>query len=435
MSDGSSIVVELLNISNTSVDNNDHLWNQSMSEVPFKNKTATDEKEVNNIGRIILLFMLTSNIIGNSSVLYVMCGRGSKKRMRFFIMNLAVTDLFVAIGGILPVFIWNLTVNFYAPEFVCKLVRYMSTTATYASSFALVVLSFDRAEAVINPLRSAKQKCFGVFRSQYLALCGWIAAFLCGIPCLLMAYIIENKNGNNCYLNFKYVSPRVYLTSVAVTVFILPAFFIALCHVLMVARIWQAASRNRDLSNREKPKFACGHTAAEAYPNVRREQNMIQVESVTEEHGRRKVVKFTGNTGCIPRARVKTVKMTLVIVSVYIMCWCPYMIWNLLVTFGAVDKSLPNFYKISPLIQHLVTLNSSANPLIFWIFSAHTIVTERRRNRRSKVVQRYQHRWSHRWRNKIICEQNNDNDNILLNTRNIDAQHSESEPPRNSREK
>nr|VZI25414.1 unnamed protein product [Spirometra erinaceieuropaei] len=135
-----------------------------MSEVPFKNKTATDEKEVNNIGRIILLFMLTSNIIGNSSVLYVMCGRGSKKRMRFFIMNLAVTDLFVAIGGILPVFIWNLTVNFYAPEFVCKLVRYMSTTATYASSFALVVLSFDRAEAVINPLRSAKQKCFGVNR-------------------------------------------------------------------------------------------------------------------------------------------------------------------------------------------------------------------------------------------------------------------------------
>lgn len=34
-------------------------------------------------------------------------------------------------------------------------------TATYASSFALVVLSFDRAEAVINPLRSTKKTCFG----------------------------------------------------------------------------------------------------------------------------------------------------------------------------------------------------------------------------------------------------------------------------------
>ncbi|VDK89583.1 unnamed protein product, partial [Dibothriocephalus latus] len=261
------------------------------------------------------------------------------------------------------------------------------TTATYASSFALVVLSFDRAEAVINPLRSAKQKCFGVFRSQYLAICGWIAAFLCGIPCLLLAYIIENKDGSNCYLNFKYVSPRVYLTSVAVTVFILPAFFIALCHVLMVARIWQAAARNRELSNREKPKFHFSHTPEAVYPKNSRRQTMVQVEDAVEDQSKRKEIKFTKNTGCIPRARVKTVKMTLVIVSVYIICWCPYMIWNLLVTFGAVDTSLPNFSKISPLIQHLVTLNSSANPLIFWIFSAHTIVSERRRNRRSVEVE------------------------------------------------
>ncbi|VDL90109.1 unnamed protein product [Schistocephalus solidus] len=143
----------------------------------------------------------------------------------------------------------------------------------------------------------------------------------------------------------------VYLTSVAVTVFILPAFFIALCHVLMVARIWQAASRNRDLSKREKQTFACGHTTVAVFPNINRGQGIIHEEDAVEGQSKRKVIKFTRNTGCIPRARVKTVKMTLVIVSVYIICWCPYMIWNLLVTFGAVDKSLPNFSKISPLIQ------------------------------------------------------------------------------------
>ncbi|VDL62793.1 unnamed protein product, partial [Hymenolepis diminuta] len=49
----------------------------------------------------------------------------------------------------------------------------------------------------------------------------------------------------------------------------------------------------------------------------------------------------------------------------------------------------------------LASINSSVNPVIFWIFSAHTIITERRKNRRSKVVQRQHRRWKYRGRNRI----------------------------------
>ncbi|KAL5963484.1 Neuropeptide S receptor [Taenia solium] len=147
--------------------------------------------QLHKIGRVILMVLFTTNIVGNLSVLIVMWGTGRKKRMRFFIMNLAVTDLFVAVGGILPELIWNLTVNFYAPDIVCRLVKYMSVsvlsttkhqqaklhllnaTATYASSFALVVLSFDRAEAVINPLRSTKKTCFGGRRFVFHVFIVW----------------------------------------------------------------------------------------------------------------------------------------------------------------------------------------------------------------------------------------------------------------------
>ncbi|KAM3180383.1 hypothetical protein ACTXT7_016391 [Hymenolepis weldensis] len=51
--------------------------------------------------------------------------------------------------------------NFYAPEFMCRMVKYMQGTSIYASSFALILLSFDRAEVVINPMRSTTKVCFG----------------------------------------------------------------------------------------------------------------------------------------------------------------------------------------------------------------------------------------------------------------------------------
>ncbi|KAH9286187.1 Neuropeptide S receptor [Echinococcus granulosus] len=190
------------------------------SNVTFDKDTSTlnitalagNENELHKIGRVILMVLFTTNIVGNLSVFIVMWRTGRKKRMRFFIMNLAVTDLFVAIGGILPELIWNLTVNFCAPDIICRLVKYMSATATYASSFALVVLSFDRAEAVINPLRSTKKTCFGAMRRRDLVICGWVAACICGLPGLILAHLkVTSQHGPNCYMNFQLVSPRAPL--------------------------------------------------------------------------------------------------------------------------------------------------------------------------------------------------------------------------------
>ncbi|VDO03895.1 unnamed protein product [Rodentolepis nana] len=69
-----------------------------------------------------------------------MCGTGRKKRMRFFILNLAITDIFVAIGAILPELILYIVKNFYAPEFVCRMVKYMQQLKVGSSRgfFALV---------------------------------------------------------------------------------------------------------------------------------------------------------------------------------------------------------------------------------------------------------------------------------------------------------
>lgn len=81
---------------------------------------------------------------------------------------------------------------------------------------------------------------------------------------------------------------------------------------------------------------------------------------VTQQHG----------SGVIPAARIKTVKMTLVIVAVYILCWSPFCIINLCSVFGLMKNDTTISIALMTLTQSLAHLNSAVNPIIFWMFSS-----------------------------------------------------------------
>ena len=78
--------------------------------------------------------------------------------------------------------------------------------------------------------------------------------------------------------------------------------------------------------------------------------------------------------GLIPKAKVKTVKMTFVIIFVFILCWSPYIIHNLLQVYGFIPKfgaSKGILAAVATLIQSLSSLNSATNPLIYCLFSTN----------------------------------------------------------------
>lgn len=86
----------------------------------------------------------------------------------------------------------------------------------------------------------------------------------------------------------------------------------------------------------------------------------MPVESQTnQQHG----------SGIIPRARVKTIKMTLFIVSAYVTSWSPFLIINTLVVFDILeeDVAMQSFRTLSQTFAHL---NSAVNPIIYWIFNS-----------------------------------------------------------------
>lgn len=58
----------------------------------------------------------------------------------------------------------------------------------------------------------------------------------------------------------------------------------------------------------------------------------------------------------------------LLFILVFIVCWSPYIIFDLLQVFGQIPLSQTNT-AIATFIQSLAPLNSAANPLIYCLFS------------------------------------------------------------------
>jgi neuropeptide S receptor len=142
------------------------------------------------------------------------------------------------------------------------------------------------------------------------------------------------------------------MSLVSIVLFIIPALIISLCYAIIVKTIW------------EKGTYLG--------PKDRGRKGVKSGKNEEEERESRRA----SSRGIIPRAKVKTVKMTFVIVIVFIACWSPYIVFDLLQVFDQIPKTQTNI-AVATFIQSLAPLNSAANPLIYCLFSAQVLKTLR----------------------------------------------------------
>lgn len=210
--------------------------------------------------------------------------------------------------------------------------------------------------AITSPLqlRLSRFKCFTGRRARYLVAIAWLLALAFSLPIL---WLYEEKliqGHTQCWIEFTTTGAwQLYMCLVSATLFLLPALIISACYATIVRTIWAKGA-------------LFGHNVGIQENRVNRCNNHLD-----EIQSRR-----ASSRGIIPRAKVKTVKMTLVIVVVFILCWSPYIIFDLLQVFGHVPQTQTNI-AIATLIQSLAPLNSAANPLIYCLFSSTVFRTFR----------------------------------------------------------
>lgn len=107
------------------------------------------------VATTLVLFVFAA--VSNSSVLIsVFWGRGYRlgAHLRPVIASLAAADLMMSFIVMPLDAVWNITVQWYAGNIMCKLMCFLKLFAMHSAAFILVVVSLDRYRAILHPLDS-----------------------------------------------------------------------------------------------------------------------------------------------------------------------------------------------------------------------------------------------------------------------------------------
>ncbi|RZF44133.1 hypothetical protein LSTR_LSTR012955 [Laodelphax striatellus] len=303
---------------------------------------------------VVLWLLFVAIVAGNSAVLVtLLLSKARRSRMNFFIMHLAIADLLVGLVSVLPDIIWRMTVSWVAGNLACKAVRFMQAVVIYSSTYVLVALSIDRLDAITRPMNFS-----GSWRrAKLLVIASWLISFLFSSPIMVLYEEREIQGRLQCWIEL--AEPwqwRLYMSLVTVTVFLVPAIVIAVCYALIVHTIW---TKSRQLMPPPPPPHPASSSSQQPTSPLNHCAHPEEVE-----------LRRASSRGIIPRAKIKTVKMTFVIVFVFVVCWCPYLVFDLLQVWGFVPRTQTSI-AVATFIQSLAPLNSAANPIIYCLFSTH----------------------------------------------------------------
>lgn len=309
-----------------------------------------DEKLVIlEIGILSLIFILI--VFGNLCVLIALQVRKLKmNRMYYFLLHLCIADLIAAFFNVIPQLAWEITHRFYGGNLLCKTIKYLQILGPYLSSYVLVMTAVDRYQAICYPLSNCA---WTPSRSKLMISCAWIVSLLCCVPqTIIFSYQeIPGTDGiHDCWGTFhKPWGERIYVTWYAVSVFIIPFIILTFTHVHISREIWLnlhkkrksfKVNRNKESisSNKRNDRLDCDSLnlseTSEQISGTRllvtvgksyRFKGKGQVEvSVEKDCGKEDYGPRTHSIHGLTRAKIKTVKITIVIIMCYIFCSSPF---------------------------------------------------------------------------------------------------------------
>ncbi|XP_062872229.1 vasopressin V2 receptor [Trichomycterus rosablanca] len=283
------------------------------------------------IGVLSLILALTT--LGNGFVLWVLLRRRKHHApMHFFMVNLCVADLVVAFFQVLPQLMWDITEKFQGPDALCRSVKYMQVVGMFASSYMIVAMTVDRHYAICCPLQAYRLGAISRWNTPIIV--AWGLALVLSVPQVFIFSRTEVIPGEfECWGHF--AEPwglKAYVTWMTLAVFVLPTCIITVCQVRIFKEI---------------------HASVRVSSSVR-------YSSASFSH------PVTASSPGVSRAMSKTVRMTLVIVLVYTMCWSPFFTVQL---WAAWDPNPPVQGVAFTILMLLASLNSCTNPWIYTAFS------------------------------------------------------------------
>ncbi|XP_076444015.1 adipokinetic hormone/corazonin-related peptide receptor variant I-like [Babylonia areolata] len=267
--------------------------------------------------------------------------RAIKSRVNLFIMHLSIADLLVTFMMLPLEIVWHTTVAWLAGDAMCRLMMFFRAFGFYLSSCILVAISLDRYFAIMHPLSIND----ATRRGKVMLGVSWAFSVLSSIPQSVIFHVERHPTHRwfrQCVTFNFFPSPQhelAYNLFNLLALYGLPLLIITASYGLILCQISKKTRQSKNemccLDDGGRPG-GCG---------LRR--------------------SAMGNIG---RARIRTLKMTLVIVGAFILCWTPYFVMSAWYWFDRESAS-----KIDPKIQRGLFLfavsNSCINPIVYGTFT------------------------------------------------------------------
>ncbi|CAH1246299.1 NPFFR2 [Branchiostoma lanceolatum] len=287
-----------------------------------------------------LVFLLC--IIGNSIVCIVII-RTPKLRTvtNYFILNLAVSDLLVAIFCTPFTLVYHVLTEYPFGEVMCKLTPLVQGISVAASVFTLLAIAYDRYKAIVFPTETR----MSLRTMKKLLVAVWFFAVAIMIPHVFNMHLIRHHSGLYHYDFCVEIWPdlmfhKIYTILLMSLVYIGPLVFVSYLYGRIVYRIWYRPNPSND------------HAAATG-PNHRVRQEEF--------------------VGAVPKRRVRVIKMLILVVVLFTLSWLPlYTLW-ILHDFVDLPESVRLFIDINifPAAHWLAYSNSCVNPLVYGFYNSN----------------------------------------------------------------
>ncbi|KAL1117622.1 hypothetical protein AAG570_003937 [Ranatra chinensis] len=245
----------------------------------------------------------------------------------YFLVNLSLADLLMSLFNCAFNFVYMVNNDWYFGRSYCTVNNFIANVTVSASVFTLMSITIDRYLAIVRPLKPRITKC----KAQFTILIIWSSSLILAIPCLLYSTTITYKRFRQneqtaCIMVWPDGQPMVsqmdYLYTIVLflTTYLIPMTAMVCCYASMARHLWGSLS-------------------------------IGELTTCQQE--------------CI-RAKRKVVRMFLVVVSVFGVCWLPYHSY-FIYTYHKKE------FVYSKYVQHLylgfywlAMANAMMNPLIYY---------------------------------------------------------------------
>ncbi|XP_050734737.1 QRFP-like peptide receptor isoform X2 [Eriocheir sinensis] len=284
-------------------------------------------------------------VTGNGLIIFTICRfRRLKTTTNVFLASLASADLLLILLCI-PVKLARLfSYSWTLGATMCKTLYFLQALSAICSVLTLTTMSIERYYAIVYPMR-AQYRCT-ISQAKRLCVGLWLLSLLLASPVILMQVHMEVGSRVRAFWCVRdWDSPRLwrgYETYMMAVVLLLPASVMAAAYTAIGGAIVTMVARRRAITG--KGQIADGGSLLN--DNSRRRRRDAQDSEV-----------------------LQVVSMLVVVVLLFVLCWSPVLVLNVLKAYSVVPTYSPTLKHVSTVADLLSYCNSCVNPFVYGFMS------------------------------------------------------------------